>query len=363
MKSVTCLLMGSAAGLMAVSAAQAADLPAAAPVQYVKVCDMYGTGFWNVPGTDTCMKIGTFLRAIVGVNNGSAFITEGTGPDAGAGRRTRTDSSQFTFEGAGVVSFDVRTQTEYGTLRSYMNIGAVQAASGNWPNQPVVPGAVTAGENGLGSDAPGNGVFNNRAFIQFAGFTMGRMRSFFDITTLGAYTYTASRLTADSAPAGIWGIGYTVQLGGGVSLNISAEDAGSVLGGRGRYVTDLSQFTFGSTNFAVGQGMDNSGNMYLDPVMALRTDQSWGYAQIGGAFHNDSGGYYNNAINSTNPLLANTVVQGHPGDVWGYATAAGFLLTNFLGNDGDTFGMQANYGKGAGGYVTRGTGTSFMRER
>ncbi len=61
MKSVTCLLMGSAAGLMAVSAAQAADLPAAAaPVQYVKVCDMYGTGFWNVPGTDTCMKIGAF---------------------------------------------------------------------------------------------------------------------------------------------------------------------------------------------------------------------------------------------------------------------------------------------------------------
>ena len=63
MKSVRCLLMGSAAGLMAVSAAQAADLPVkAAPVEYVKVCSLYGAGFWYVPGTDTCMKIGAWLR-------------------------------------------------------------------------------------------------------------------------------------------------------------------------------------------------------------------------------------------------------------------------------------------------------------
>src|SRR5271170_4404449 len=138
MKSVRCLLMGSAAGLMAVSAAQAADAPAAvAPVEYVKVCSMYGAGFWSVPGTDTCMKIGAFARAVYGVGVGSALIPIGTGPDAGAGRNDRTDTSFSTFEGAGVVSFDVRTATEYGTLRSYMNIGSTQSSSGNWPNQPV----------------------------------------------------------------------------------------------------------------------------------------------------------------------------------------------------------------------------------
>ena len=69
MKSVRCLLMGSAAGLMAVSAAQAADLPVkAAPVEYVKVCSLYGAGFWYVPGTDTCMKIGMFVRDTFGVD-------------------------------------------------------------------------------------------------------------------------------------------------------------------------------------------------------------------------------------------------------------------------------------------------------
>src|SRR4029077_17472925 len=81
MKSVRCLLMGSAAGLMAVSASQAADLPVrAAPVEYVKVCNLYGAGFWYVPGTDTCMKIGAFLRTSYGINaNGTTPIGSGGG--------------------------------------------------------------------------------------------------------------------------------------------------------------------------------------------------------------------------------------------------------------------------------------------
>jgi hypothetical protein len=29
----------------------------AAPVQYVKVCDLYGSGFINIPGTDTCARV------------------------------------------------------------------------------------------------------------------------------------------------------------------------------------------------------------------------------------------------------------------------------------------------------------------
>src|SRR5882762_1114654 len=94
MKSVRCLLMGSAAGLMAVSAAQAADLPVkAAPVEYVKVCSLYGAGFWYVPGTDTCMKLGAWVRVQTQTNDG------GGGPTAltGGGRWTRTDTSFLTY--------------------------------------------------------------------------------------------------------------------------------------------------------------------------------------------------------------------------------------------------------------------------
>ena len=93
MKSVRCLLMGSAAGLMAVSAAQAADLPVkAAPVEYVKVCSLYGAGFWYVPGTDTCMKIGMFVRDTFSVDT-SGTAPLGTAGGTGAGRFDRTDSS------------------------------------------------------------------------------------------------------------------------------------------------------------------------------------------------------------------------------------------------------------------------------
>ena len=64
MKMVKSLILGSAAGLIAMSGAQAADLPVKAkPVEYVKICSLYGAGFYYMPGTDTCIKFGGYLRA------------------------------------------------------------------------------------------------------------------------------------------------------------------------------------------------------------------------------------------------------------------------------------------------------------
>lgn len=59
MKMMKSLLLGSAAGLVAIAGAQAADLPVKAkPVQYVKICSLYRVGFYYIPGTDMCIKIG-----------------------------------------------------------------------------------------------------------------------------------------------------------------------------------------------------------------------------------------------------------------------------------------------------------------
>ena len=59
MKMVKSLLLGSAAGVVAVGGAQAADLPVKAkPVEYVKICSLYGDGFYYIPGTETCVRIG-----------------------------------------------------------------------------------------------------------------------------------------------------------------------------------------------------------------------------------------------------------------------------------------------------------------
>ncbi len=57
------LLLGTGAGFAALGGAQAADMPAKArPVQYVKVCSLYGDGFYYIPGFDTCLKLGGYLR-------------------------------------------------------------------------------------------------------------------------------------------------------------------------------------------------------------------------------------------------------------------------------------------------------------
>ncbi len=65
------MILGSAAALLAASTAQAADLPVKAKaVEYVKICSIYGAGFYYIPGTDTCIKIGGAIRLDTTFNGG-----------------------------------------------------------------------------------------------------------------------------------------------------------------------------------------------------------------------------------------------------------------------------------------------------
>ena len=65
MTLIKSILMGSAAGIVAVASAQAADLPTrkAAPVEYVKVCNVGGITGWTLPGSDTCVKFSGYITA------------------------------------------------------------------------------------------------------------------------------------------------------------------------------------------------------------------------------------------------------------------------------------------------------------
>jgi hypothetical protein len=63
--NIKSLLLGSAAALAVVSGARAADAVVAAepePMEYVKVCDAYGTGYFYIPGTETCLNIAGQFR-------------------------------------------------------------------------------------------------------------------------------------------------------------------------------------------------------------------------------------------------------------------------------------------------------------
>src|SRR6202035_2665959 len=98
-------LLGGAAGIIAVSGAHAADLPVKAkPVEYVKICSLYGEGFFYIPGTDTCIKIGGWGRFGQYFRNtrgrGTALIA------GGAGRNDSFDSNDYGTRARTVVSFD-----------------------------------------------------------------------------------------------------------------------------------------------------------------------------------------------------------------------------------------------------------------
>ncbi|PDT17625.1 hypothetical protein CO670_07800 [Rhizobium sp. J15] len=99
--NIKSLLLGSAAALAVVSGAQAADAIVAAepePVEYVRVCDAYGTGYFYIPGTETCLKINGYIRFQVNVG-------EDVGGDSDWDAVTR-----------GQVQFTAKSDTEYGPL-------------------------------------------------------------------------------------------------------------------------------------------------------------------------------------------------------------------------------------------------------
>ncbi len=63
--NIKSLLLGSAAALLVVSGSRAADAAVVAepePIEYVRICDVYGAGFYYIPGTETCLKIGSLVR-------------------------------------------------------------------------------------------------------------------------------------------------------------------------------------------------------------------------------------------------------------------------------------------------------------
>ena len=193
------LLLGSAAALVAIGGAQAADLPVKAqPVQFVKICSLYGVGFYYVPGTDMCLKIGGWVRAEYAYGNNGNF-TWGWANNNVNDRRTNNS----TWRVRGYITADARNQSEYGTVRGYLAVGL--------------------NTNTTGADNAQNTFSANRAFIQWAGFTFGLSQSFFDFYSSPSTSYWGSFPASDTGDGGWMVAGYTAQFGNGFSGTIAAE--------------------------------------------------------------------------------------------------------------------------------------------
>ncbi|MDE2378281.1 porin [Bradyrhizobium sp.] len=330
MKLVKSLLLGSAAGLIAVGGAQAADLPVKAKaVEYVKICSLYGAGFYYIPGTDTCIKLGGYLRVETGLNTNSIY-TGNTSGVAGAHNRL---TNAYTARSREDFNIDTRTATEYGVVRTFFDATFTWTTGGYTGNGNGTTSydSAPAGTNGNGSVAGGSlGVYY--AFIQFAGFTMGKAVSQFSAPWVNYPGNNYDGLVGGGGTVtGVNQFTYTADFGQGVSAAFSAQD-------------QVQYYQAGINNLGVpgtfGYGTsDYGGARAPDLVAMVRVDQAWGLFQASFAAHQNHAAYY-----------GGTEVTGFPSDKWGWAGQLALSIKNIPTGAGDTINIQGVYTNGATRY-------------
>jgi len=354
MRKVKHALFAAAFCLATCAAASAADLPIKAkPIEYVKVCSLYGAGFYFIPGTDICIKVGGYLRAEADVN-AAGTLTPAVGPGSAGNRDNinNRESQSLVQRSRFLWSFDTRQQSEYGLIRTYARTG-IQWSTGD---------SVNAGSGAV--------AYIDRAFLQFGGLTAGRAVSFFDVYSFSLHSFQSNIIGSDSGGTGINLFAYTADLGNGLSATMSAEDHTSrskpivnTIGTSG--FLNLNNNAGGAPgNLGTGTFTSQAGQTLPNFVADLRLDQTWGTAQASVALAKVSAAYY-----STNTTAAGgggalaigggaggLVTLGHPDDKLGYAVTGGTVL-NLPTAPGDTFGMQVVYAKGASAYVGQGQST------
>jgi len=294
--NIKSLLLGSAAALVAVSGARAADAIVAAepePVEYVRVCDAFGTGFFYIPGTETCLRIHGYLR--YDVMGGELYdIQSSTGDD------TYDKNMRFSFRTS------TASETELGTLRTYTEVRF------NWAQGQNAPLGYTSGNANPSL---------NFAWIQLGGLRVGKDESLFSTftgyagsviqdtlaggygpfdTNLISYTYNSGALRAaialeqgvsdDGTSFGTWGIddymphvvvglGYNagmVDLSGVFAWD-SRDDIGLVVRGgwAAKLRADVTINDMASVFAMVQYGENSSGYTTWRDAAAAATDETW----------------------------------------------------------------------------------------
>jgi hypothetical protein len=227
--NIKSLLLGSAAALVAVSGARAADAVVVAepePAEYVKICDVYGAGYFYIPGTETCLRIGGYVRYDIGGGDVGSFdgarsrdILNNDGSTNG----TWFKNARFTFKTW------TGQETELGTLKTYTETRI------NFGNRNANPSVTTPDTNPdgtltgtstttqLGNPAFNKGISLNFAWIQLGGLRVGKDESAFD-TFIG---YAGNVINDTLVPYGGFDtnvVQYYFDAGNGFSAVVSLEE-------------------------------------------------------------------------------------------------------------------------------------------
>ena len=330
MKLFKSLLLASAAGMVAVSGASAADLGAKkpSPVEYVKACynPLWGTsGGFVIPGGNTCLRV--FGGARFDYHMQTQFF------------RTSAPSG---FRGGGYVGLDAITPSEYGNVRAFAQIGMVYRSGNQRTGTGTRQGTFVDGA--FGSGVPGGGAGGGTevvfaGFIQFAGITAGRTTSFFDPFFVPEIIGNTLR----SAPGNLTLIAYTAALGNGITATISAEDPTTR---RQAVVTAGPNLAAVAAGAAFpGAAVNTQGGIAVPHIVgALQIDQAWGSAKLAGALTNVRPAFTIGAVGGVGGGAI-------PSTKYGFAVMGALKINLPMIAAGDNFVLTGAYGEGALSYT------------
>ena len=228
--NIKSLLLGSAAALIAVSGARAADAVVVAepePAEYVKICDVYGAGYFYIPGTETCLRIGGYVREDIGVGDAGSFdgVNHVTDHQNGDDNSTYWKNTRFTLKTW------TGQETELGTLKTYteyrINFGN---SYGDYDD-----GHTIAANGAGGWQARNKSSALEFAWIQLGGLRVGADESAFD-TFIG---YAGNVINDTIVPYGNFQtnvIQYYFDAGNGLSAVVSLEEGSGEVGTIDSYV-------------------------------------------------------------------------------------------------------------------------------
>ena len=313
MKSI---LLGSAAGIVAVATAQAADLPTrkAAPVEYVRVCNVGGITGWTLPGSDTCVKFSGYMTAhFIGGNSRTSTTPRhrsGAGSDRGGGGRSDPWSSLSGPHGSrrrsggcqsSTASPASRSASRCPTSRMRLSIAIetgwnIRANFGfdlasNTAYGPLIGHFDLNSDLGNGLDSPrGAFTYVNTGYVTWAGITAGKAQSFYSFIGGGDNwnNFFSPDQKGFNEPLLL---AYTASFGGGFTATLAAQSQGT--NGASGGGTDLTGGYGGTQNSGTGLSAGGipgpttfGGQRWPDIVGALHVKQGWGEAQVSGVIHN-----------------------------------------------------------------------------
>jgi len=309
MTLIKSLLLGSAAGIVAIASAQAADLPTrkgAPAAEYVRICSITVAGKpivgFTLPGSDTCLKISGYVTGqIEGGNLNDGQLVNSYNHASGQTNTGTTARPDFGYTTRANIALDAVSNTAYGPAAAHVEMQF---------------------ENGNGFDNTGNAAYINLAYVTWAGITAGKAQSFYSFTGGGpgwANFFSPDQKGFNQPDV----LAYTASFGGGFSATLAIQSAGTN-GNSG-----------GGTNFSdLGSNYVYNGMRAPDVVAQLNVTQGWGSAQLSGVAHNVDVLGFSGATQNT----------------WGYGIDAGVSFNLPSWGAGDDILFTGSYTRNAAWY-------------